>query len=190
MKQMLNSGGFRFADGTDRMKSVRGKTTIWKIWFFLAVIFLWEIDQEARAVDCSQATVASEDHSVCDAQGSAADAAFRQGDYVSALRFWRPLANRGNASAQFDLGMMFQNGYGVARNYVTAAMWYRLAADQGNAEAQYNLAVLYLYGHGLGVPKDHRQAIRWFREAAARGSLEAKNSLARLSARRVASYAR
>ena len=54
--------------------------------------------------------------------------AYELGDYATALREWRPLAKQGNASAQFLLGYMYYNGYGVPQDYSTAHKWYSLAA--------------------------------------------------------------
>jgi hypothetical protein len=74
------------------------------------------------------------------------DAAYGKGDYATALRLWRPLAEQGNAPAQSNLGVMYLDGKGVPRNYAEAAKWFRLAADQGRAKAQNNLGAMYLDG--------------------------------------------
>jgi hypothetical protein len=55
------------------------------------------------------------------------DAAYKQGDYGTALREWRPLAERGNPGAQLNLGFMYDNGYGVPQDVVRAHMWYDIA---------------------------------------------------------------
>jgi TPR repeat protein len=55
-------------------------------------------------------------------------AATHRGDYATALRLWRPLADRGDALAQNQIGWMFERGYGVPQDYVQAHMWYNLAA--------------------------------------------------------------
>ena len=65
--------------------------------------------------------------------------AYNAGDYATALREWRPLANRGNARAQNNLGHMYYNGEGVPQDDVEAVKWFRLAADQGNNSAKGNL---------------------------------------------------
>jgi TPR repeat protein len=93
--------------------------------------------------------------------------AYRKGDYVTAFRLTRPLANQGRASAQHNLGLMYQLGRGVPQDYAEAMKWYRLAADQGHAGAQFNLGVMY--GRGHGVPKDAVSAYIWFNLAAAQG---------------------
>jgi hypothetical protein len=76
-----------------------------------------------------------------------AAAAYDRGDYATALRLYRPLADQGDAPAQNDLGLMYRDGRGVPQDYAEALTWYRLAADQGNAGAQNSLGVLYQNGH-------------------------------------------
>ncbi len=83
-------------------------------------------------------------------------AAAKRGDYATALRLWRPLAEQGYANAQFNLGFMFRNGQGVPQDYAEAVKWYRLAAEQGYANAQFNLGLMY--ADGQGVPQDYVQA--------------------------------
>ena len=78
-------------------------------------------------------------------------AAYKSGDYATALREWRPLAEQGDADAQRGLGSMYYNGKGVSPNYRTAAKWYTRAAKQGDASAQAILGVLN--AKGLGVIK-------------------------------------
>jgi TPR repeat protein len=85
-------------------------------------------------------------------------------DYETALKEWRPLAEQGNAPAQFGMGLSYENGRGVERDPVQAAIWYRKAAEQDLADAQFNLGNLYL--NAVGVPKDPVEAVRWFRRAA------------------------
>jgi TPR repeat protein len=63
------------------------------------------------------------------------DAAYKSGDYASALRELKPLAEQGHAGAQNTLGVMYNMGRGVPRNDKTAVMWYQLAPEQGHAKA-------------------------------------------------------
>jgi TPR repeat protein len=77
------------------------------------------------------------------------------------------LREEGDAEAQFNLGVMYQNGAGVSRDDVTATMWYRKAAEQGFAMAQFVLGVRYHLG--LGVPKDDVEALKWYLKAAEQG---------------------
>jgi TPR repeat protein len=90
-------------------------------------------------------------------------AAFKNKDYQRAYQEFKAGAEAGQAEAQFDLGVMYAQGFGVLRDLSVAADWYRKAADQGNAEAQFALG--QMYAHGWGVPRDTADAIRWFQMA-------------------------
>ena len=70
-------------------------------------------------------------------------AAVERGDYATALRLWRPLAEQGYARVQFNLGFMYAEGEGVPQDDAEAAKWYRLSAEQGHAGAQFNLGFMY-----------------------------------------------
>ena len=89
--------------------------------------------------------------------------AYKWGAYGIALREWRPLAEQGNAIAQYNLGIMYNEGQGVPQDYAEAVGWYRKAAEKGYATAQHKLGVMY--GKGLGVPQDEAQAYMWFKLA-------------------------
>ena len=75
--------------------------------------------------------------------------AYQQGDYTTAMRLVRPLADQGNAKAQEMVGRMYEQGQGVAQNYGEVFKWYRLAANQGNADAQFSLGEMYRTGQGV-----------------------------------------
>src|SRR3972149_5103692 len=77
-----------------------------------------------------------------------AAAAHERGDYATALRLFRPLAEQGGAPAQNNPRVMYGSGQGVPQDYREAAKWYRMAAEQGHAFAQYNLGVMYESGLG------------------------------------------
>jgi TPR repeat protein len=64
-----------------------------------------------------------------------ADAAVKRRDYAIALRLIRPLAEQGDASAQYNLGVFYDNGLGVPQDKVSAYMWLNLAATQGKEGA-------------------------------------------------------
>ena len=98
--------------------------------------------------------------------------AHARGDYAKALRLIRPLANDGNVTAQFNLGVMYLTGHGVQQDYSAAALWLRRAAEQGYALAQSNLGTLYR--DGRGVTQDHTEAVMWFRKAADQGDAVAE----------------
>ena len=56
--------------------------------------------------------------------------AFGGQKYKKAYQIWKPLAERGNAAAQYYMGVMFANGQGVKRNYIVAYAWYSVAAEE------------------------------------------------------------
>ena len=93
-------------------------------------------------------------------------AAYQRGDYATAVREWRPLAEQGVADAQYNLGVMYGEGLGVPQDYAKAVGWWRKAAEQGHATAQYNLGVAY--HNGEGVPQNYAQAHMWHNLAASR----------------------
>jgi len=101
--------------------------------------------------------------------------AARNGDYEAALSEWEPLAERGNESAQFNLGIIYHKGLGVQYNYMAAVKWYTLAAEQGNAPAQYNLGVMYRLGQG--VAQNYKTAVKWYTLAAKQGSAKSQFNL-------------
>jgi TPR repeat protein len=101
------------------------------------------------------------------------------GDYATALRLWRPLAEQGIANAQFNLGLMYYQGLGVPQNYAEAASWYRRAGEQGNVDASVNLGLMYLDSRH-GVAHDPAEAASWFRKAAEQGDAHAQLLLANM----------
>jgi TPR repeat protein len=101
--------------------------------------------------------------------------AYSTGDYATALRLFRPLADQGVASAQAHLGSMYYEGKGVPQDYAEAVKWYRLAADQGEVLAQHNLGSMYY--DGKGVPQDYAEAVKWYRLAADQGEVLAQDTL-------------
>jgi uncharacterized protein len=93
------------------------------------------------------------------------EAAFQHRDDATAVRLWRPLADKGDAEAQTSLGFMYQEGWGVPQDYEQALTWFRKAANQGDASAQFNIGLLY--ADGQGVPQDYELAHMWFNLSAA-----------------------
>ena len=63
-------------------------------------------------------------------------AAYKAGDFATALAEFKPLAEQGDADAQYNLGFMYDNGKGVIEDDKEAVKWYRLAAEQSHAKAQ------------------------------------------------------
>jgi hypothetical protein len=94
--------------------------------------------------------------------------AYQKGDYVGAAKEWRPLAEEGDATAQFNLGLLYLDGHGVPQNPGEAATWFRRAAEQDYPQAQHNLGAMY--GSGQGVKRDLVQAYKWLNICAAKGN--------------------
>ena len=98
--------------------------------------------------------------------------AYDRADYVVALRELRPLAERGEAVAQYHLGAMYDDGEGVLEDDREAARWYRRSAEQGYAAAQLDLGMMYATGRG--VDEDAREAAHWYRRVAEQGYASAQ----------------
>jgi uncharacterized protein len=97
-----------------------------------------------------------------------AEAAYGRSDYATALPLLRLLADQGNATAQYRLGHLYDDGTGVTQDYVQALRWYRLAADQGIAAAQFGLGTIY--ENGQSVPQNFVLAHMWFNLSASQGN--------------------
>lgn len=107
-------------------------------------------------------------------------AAYHDKDYAKAAELWRPLAESGNATAQYSLGTLYAEGKGVAQNDATAFAWFQKAAEQGNATAQFNVGASY--ASGTGVTRSYADAAKWFRRAADQGMAFAQLNLGLLYA--------
>ena len=101
--------------------------------------------------------------------------AYQRGDFATALQKWRPLAEQGDGRAQFNLGIMYDRGNGVAEDDKQAVYWYRKAAEQGESSAQSNLGIMY--ADGDGVAEAATQAVYWYRKAAEHGYAKAQYNL-------------
>ena len=103
------------------------------------------------------------------------------GDRDSAIAHWTPLAEKGNADAQYQLGMAYYGAPGEPPDYPQAATWLQKAAEQGHAEAQYKLATMYMTSK-VG-PKDVHKAAEWYLKSAELGNSEAQYSIGFLYSR-------
>ncbi len=108
-------------------------------------------------------------------QSDAGVAAYNEGNYHKAFKLFKPLAEQGDAQAQFHLGTMYYNGKGVPQDYREAEKWYRKGAEQEDAAAQFMLGVMYYYGKG--VPQDYKEAVKWYRKVAEQGDDAAQYAL-------------
>ena len=84
-------------------------------------------------------------------------------------------AEQGDAKSQFKLGMMYDEGQGMAQDYAEAMKWFRKAAEQGDVSAQIYLGLMY--SGGLGVAKDYAETVKWYRKAAEQGDANAQGIL-------------
>jgi TPR repeat protein len=101
--------------------------------------------------------------------------AYQKGDYKTALSVFRAEAEKGDARAQYNLGVLYLTGHGVGRDPAQALLWDRRAADQGLAVAQHQLGLLYYRGEGTG--QNYAEAAKWFRKAADQGLADAQYNL-------------
>ncbi len=96
-----------------------------------------------------------------------ATSAYDGGDYATAFREWRTLAEAGDTKAQIALAGLYRGGIGRDIDLPRAAQWYGRAAEAGEAVAQLNLGEMY--EHGWGVTRDAVAAFVWYHRAAAQG---------------------
>lgn len=120
----------------------------------LSVLFLWALLITPRRPQGRGREVAVQEVSGLENQ--------QQSNAASA----REAAKQGDASAQYNLGIAYEDGYGVTQDYAQAATWFRKAAEQGDASAQYALGILYYQGQG--VTQDYAEACFWITLAARR----------------------
>lgn len=95
-------------------------------------------------------------------------AAWQAGNYEQAVALWRPLAQAGNADAQFNLGQAYRLGRGVGIDVRAAEQWFEQAARQRHEQAGTNLGLL-LFQNGRA-----REAMPWIQAAAMRGDPRAQ----------------
>jgi TPR repeat protein len=96
-------------------------------------------------------------------------------NHIKANQRLRKAAGRGNASAEYKLGLAYYHGWGVPKNYAKANHWFRKAADQGDAKAERSLGENY--DLGIGVPTSNIKALYWYHKAADQGYAKAERSL-------------
>jgi TPR repeat protein len=101
--------------------------------------------------------------------------AYNEGGYATALRIFRPLADRGQILAEYLIGLMYANGQGVPQDYAEAMTWHLKAAKQGEAKAQFSVGLMYF--KGLGTQAKLAEAFEWYRRAAEQGDATAQYNL-------------
>jgi len=98
--------------------------------------------------------------------------AMRAGDFAVAYCIMRPLADSGDADAQYNIGWMYLNGYGLRVNDSNALQWWQLASEQGHTDASFSIGMLYSLGEGK-VSKDMNLAVDFYLLAAKEGQEDA-----------------
>ena len=78
-----------------------------------------------------------------------------------------------------NLGLLYQEGYGVEQDWQQAAELFRQAAEQGDDAAQFNLGLSYAQGEG--VPQDYDEAAKWWKRAAKQDNKDAQAALEELA---------
>src|SRR5438105_10214202 len=89
--------------------------------------------------------------------------AWQRADYSAAVAIWRPLAEKGDADAAFNLGQAYRLGRGVPTNLSIAKSWFERAARQNHVDAQTTLGLL-LFQNG-----DQAEGLKWLKAAAEQG---------------------
>ena len=90
-------------------------------------------------------------------------AAYNSGDKQKASKLFKKACDGGNITACFNLGIMYDNGYGVRQNKQTASKLWKKACDGGNITSCYNLGILYF--NGKGIEKNKSKATKLFKKA-------------------------
>ncbi len=93
----------------------------------------------------------------------AADSYYNKKEYGKAFELYRQAAEAGYAHAQYELGVLYQNGQGTAVRYDSAMLWYQKSAAQNNALSWNNIGSLY--SSGLGVPQNKTKALECYLRA-------------------------
>ena len=104
---------------------------------------------------------------------------YLKGDFLAAFDEWLPLAELGDVEAQYNLGVMYDQGTGMEKDLGKAAEWYRKAAEQGFVDAHAHLGLMYY--HGQGVSRDVEKAARWLQLASDHGDTESADILRRIN---------
>lgn len=99
----------------------------------------------------------------------------QQTDPAEALKNWWPRAHRGDAEAQYQLGILYGTGVGLALDLAKSAEWHRRSAEQGHDRAQAMVGMFY--NTGQGVPRNQAEALKWWRKSAAQGNADARFNL-------------
>jgi TPR repeat protein len=101
-------------------------------------------------------------------------AAKNRKDYATAVALVQPLAEQGDALAQYYLGDIYLWGF---HDWGEATKWFRKAAEQGHARGEVSFGNTYLHSSGDDAPEDWVEAVKWFRKAAEQGDARGQEQL-------------
>ena len=101
--------------------------------------------------------------------------ALRRNDFATAAKELRPLAERGDAEAQYRVGLMYEFGKGYPQDKTQGIVWFKKAAAQNHADAQTELGIIYAIGDG--VKQDDALAVAWLQKGATQGNATAQYNL-------------
>lgn len=134
---------------------------------------------EISPVESSETTEVALPDSETNHQHEKALRAMQEGNYAVAYCIWDPMADAGDAKAQFSIGWMFHNGYGLAIDNRQTLKWWTLAAEQEFANASFALGMLLSHGDNQ-VEQDLPLAVEHYLQAAHAGHEDAQSMLAHL----------
>jgi len=103
-------------------------------------------------------------------------AAYKAGDFATALAEFKPLAEQGDAELQFILSQMYESGTGVLADAKEGIRWLKLAAENGHGPAQFLLGQKFRLG--IGVKENRKEAVKWYTIAAEQGNTDSQGDLA------------
>lgn len=126
----------------------------------MLVVLLGVVIVTSAAFAAGEKPLSRNQNTVMPLSGEEPYAALQRGDFRVAAALFGPLAEKGDARAQYNLGLLYASGVGVMHDYQAALKWHRLAAGQGHAGAQSALA--QMYAKGQGVPLDSVRAQMWY----------------------------
>jgi|GEM_PF-504935 TPR repeat protein len=134
-------------------------------------------NKEGGILDIKSVTLIEQEAQPRDSD-TAAQTAFNAGNYEEAFEFAETAAKNGSQVAQYILGELYHNGYGIEEDHVLAAEWLHRSAESGYVAAQHYLGWLYAYDEV--IPHDYKKAAKWFSAAADQNHADAQYCIGHL----------
>ena len=162
----------REEQGAEKTKIITAKGVVTAI-VVLLISLVWAFNAERMTSALLNFAAMSGNSNI---QNEVGRKCLREKDYEEAFDWFMKAADGGNAAAQYNLGLCYRNGWGVASDSLESFNWFMKAAEGGNASAQYKLGLCYL--DGKGVSQDSLECFNWINKAAVQGHVAALNQLA------------